>query len=193
MQYHVCHRVDNIHPEVFHAWSLFPEKAREACTEQLLPPASLLELRRYVSSHPLRSIADVAKMGASVVEEELKWQELVELQNRLKKNSSKDRRLRGDDTAKNSLGSLKRDAAGKKLEEMRREYQAAVARVTVASTGEAAPAKAQEGSQFKVASTLLRLSPLARVHIKNSTSSKLDYILNEVCPLPQDLLAIYLY
>ncbi len=160
---------------------MFDEHARAICTELLLPPMALLKLRDFIMAHPLRPLPGIIEMGHTVVEEERRWKELEELHTRLKKKGSKERRPKNE--AANSLGSLKRATAEKKLEELRREYHAAAARLSSANTGdEGAPVQKDDASsQRKVASTLLRLSPVAGVRIGNSTSTKLDYILNEVC------------
>ncbi|RDX46999.1 hypothetical protein OH76DRAFT_1465208 [Lentinus brumalis] len=178
--YHAFHRVKKLPPQVFDAWSMFDEHARTICTELLLPPMALLKLRDFIMAHPLRPLPGIIEMGHTVVEEERRWKELEELHTRLKKKGSKERRPKNE--AANSLGSLKRATAEKKLEELRREYYAVAARLSSADTGdEGAPVQKDDASsQRKVASTLLRLSPVAGVRIGNSTSTKLDYILNEV-------------
>ncbi|KAI0695860.1 SNF2 family N-terminal domain-containing protein [Cerioporus squamosus] len=178
--YHAFHRVERLPSQVYGAWSMFDQHARAICTESLLPPMALLKLRDFIMTHPLRPLPGIIAMGHTVVDEERRWKELEELHARLKKKGSKERRPK--DEATNSLGSLKRATAEQKLEELRREYHAAAARLSSADSGEeAAPVRQEDAaSQRKVASTLLRLSPVAGVRVKNSTSSKLDYILNEV-------------
>ncbi|RPD56352.1 hypothetical protein L226DRAFT_538078 [Lentinus tigrinus ALCF2SS1-7] len=175
--YHIFHRIEKLPPQVFDAWSMFDGRARSICTELLLPPIALITLRDFIVKHPLRPLAGIVEMGHTVLEEERRLKEFEELHSELKKKGKRSR-----DEAANSLGSLKRATAEKKLEELRVEHQAAAARLTSFSIGEgAAPGRREDSSsQWKVASTLLRLSPVAGARVKNSTSTKLDYILNEV-------------
>ena len=178
--YHAFHRVENLPSQVYDAWSMFDQYPAVICTESLLPPMALIKLRDFIMKHPLKPLAGIIEMGHTVVEEERRWQELDELHSHLKHKGPRERRRK--DEAANSLGSLKRATAEKKLEELRRQYQAAAARLTSASTGEEAEPirKEDASSQRKVASALLRLSPVANVRIKNSTSTKLDFIIHDV-------------
>ena len=185
-QYHCFHRVANLNRDIFNGWSMFPDATRQACDPPLLPPMALMKLRDFITRHPLKKVPDIVAMGQDVLEQEQRWKEFEALHNRLKKKSSKDKRERRlkDDTAKNSLGSLKREVMEKKLEEVRLEYQAASTRLMASASGqEVVPLGRSEGrAKHMVASSLLRLSPMAGVRIGNSTSSKLDFILNEVSP-----------
>ncbi len=190
--YHCFHRVPNLNRDVFNGWSMFPDASRQVCNPPLLPPMALMKMRDFTMQHPLTKVPEIVAMGQDVLDQERRWKEFETLHNRLKKRSTKDKRERRlkDNSAKNSLGSLKREVMEKKLEEVRLEYQAAAARLTASATGQelALVGRREDGGQRKVASSLLQLSPIVSVKIGNSTSSKLDYILNEASsPICSDM------
>ncbi|KAI0707952.1 P-loop containing nucleoside triphosphate hydrolase protein [Earliella scabrosa] len=178
--YHAHHRVEKLPESVYRAWNMFPESAQEAArAEWLMPTASLIKLHDYLSKHFSKNIHDLVEMGHTFTEEERKWKELEALELRLKKGSRHQRRK--DELAKNSFGSLKRDKATQRLEEMRQEYRLAAERLNTASGGgPVPPPRPGAPAQRSIAASVLRHNPVSQARIKNSTSTKLDYILSEV-------------
>ncbi|KAI0739835.1 hypothetical protein C8Q80DRAFT_1274867 [Daedaleopsis nitida] len=130
-----------------------------------------MKMRDFVLQHPPRSrhVEDIVEMGRNVVEEKLKWKNYDGALHDRKNKGTKDRRQKETSELLGSGG--KREAADKK------------------APGDAGgvPCCDQDGplpvsSQGRtVAESLVRLSPVqVCASLKNSTSTKLDYILNEV-------------
>ncbi|KAJ8480788.1 hypothetical protein ONZ51_g6428 [Trametes cubensis] len=185
-QYHVFYRVENMRAPVYDAWCTFPEYARKASPVALLPAHVLLEIRQAVVRHPLSSIAKIAEIGKSFNELEKAYRDVARFHEQRKTKSSRDRHA----SESKSLELAKRASAKEKMEEMQREMEAALARFTAKFHGEDGdsppPVSQDDPSQHMVASSLLRLSPLKDVRIRNSLSTKLDYILNEVLTYGHD-------
>ncbi|KAI8982894.1 P-loop containing nucleoside triphosphate hydrolase protein [Trametes punicea] len=184
-QYHVFHRINKMPSLVYDAWSVLPQVAREACPIQLLPPDVLVQLRQSVTQRPLSSAAKIAEMGNAYRQQQEAYKEILRLQERSKKRSTRDRQAFDEGKPVSSPSKqVERTSAKEKMEEMKREMDAALARYSARYRSEDAEnatlVQSNDLSQRMVASSLLRLSPVADVRIRNSTSTKLDYILNEV-------------
>ncbi len=74
----------------------------------------------------------------------------------------------------------KKAASPEKLKEMKKELDAALSRLERLEKEDADPSDASARTLPDVPSTLLSLSPFRRIRIKDSASSKLNYIINEV-------------
>ncbi len=180
--YQVFHRVEEVPPLIYEAWCGFPELARTTSSVLFLSPSALGEMRKTVTERPLSSVHKICENGRAYVEREQAYREWLRLQDR-KKKSSRDR----SDSDKQSiaLDAAARQKAQDKKEEMKREMEAALARLNAAFSGdENATATTKDASQRTVESAMLRLSQAANIRIGNSTSTKMDYILHEVRFVP---------
>ncbi|KAL1937641.1 hypothetical protein VTO73DRAFT_13027 [Trametes versicolor] len=176
--YQVFHRVKEVDPLIYEAWCGFSELARTTSPTLFLSPSALVEMRKTVKERPLSSVAKISENGRAYVEREQAYREWLRLQDR-KKKSARDRSE--SDKQSIALDAAARKKAKDKKEEMKREMEAALARLNAAFSGdENASATARDPSQRTVESAMLSLSKAAPIRILNSTSTKLDYILHEV-------------
>ncbi|KAH9928494.1 P-loop containing nucleoside triphosphate hydrolase protein [Epithele typhae] len=191
--YHAFHRTTGMPPPIFHAWNMLAPAARAACLSTSSPEAlvagpALAELRKGVIAHPLR---DVAQMGAGYVREEIVLREIDAVRRTLWKSSTRGKG--GDKTATAAVRMLSGVAAAagpavpavkpkdaeQKYTEMLGEHQACVARRKAEAAGQNVGAPKAEGPRT-VQLAFLEKSQVKDVRIGNSTSTKLDFILNEV-------------
>lgn len=180
--YQVFHRVKEVDPLIYEAWCGFSELARTTSPTLFLSPSALVEMRKTVKERPLSSVAKISENGRAYVEREQAYREWLRLQDR-KKKSARDRSE--SDKQSIALDAAARKKAKDKKEEMKREMEAALARLNAAFSGdENASATARDPSQRTVESAMLSLSKAAPIRILNSTSTKLDYILHEVRFIP---------
>ncbi len=166
----VFHRVYNMPSQVFQAWSNFPFelKAPESTNAPnpephfLLVPDRLKTLRNMLNMKPFSSFNSMVEWGKAVSEEEHHRLQLMKLR------------------AKASKASISR-----KSQEHRKEMSSATKADTAAQFLAAQDRlkslmSEDQGNNPRGNAKLLRSSPLAGVRIGTSTSSKLNYILNDV-------------
>ncbi|KAI0647582.1 P-loop containing nucleoside triphosphate hydrolase protein [Trametes meyenii] len=187
-QYHIFHRVDKMPPTVYRAWSTFPEYAQQAAgPAALLSPIAMLALYQRITERPLSDLNKIIEMGKAWQEREQAYKEVLRLHEQSKKKSRRERNPSESSRKAKSLDPIKRASAKEKMQELQRETEAALARLRAAFSGEEdvlLPSGDRPGRA--VASSLLGVSPVAGVRIRNSTSTKLDYILNEVLSYGSD-------
>ncbi|KAI0343105.1 hypothetical protein BDW22DRAFT_1356676 [Trametopsis cervina] len=157
---------------IYLAWSSLEKD--DGCIQEAHDPYCLLTserlktLRNYVMRKPLASVEQLIEYGETVVEEEEQryWHNLSaitvnkSLRKQLQKADSSTRM-----TGHSSITAARADPLSK-----------------LADTQAKRKALEQEDNRgsMQPSSNLYQSSPLASVHIGNSTSSKLDYILNDV-------------
>ncbi|KAI0823521.1 P-loop containing nucleoside triphosphate hydrolase protein [Trametes gibbosa] len=179
-QYNIFRRVDNMHPSIYSTWCGFAELAQKTSPVMLLSPTALTELRKSVTQRPLSSIHQISENGRMYVEKEHAYREYLRLQDRKKKSTRE--KVPESDRQTRSYESEVRKKAQEKKDEMKREMDVALARLNAAFSGEETTSGTppKDAASRTVQSAMLRLSPVANVRIRNSTSTKLDYILHEV-------------
>lgn len=158
------------HPYVFSAvygvpydayapWSFMPsyigwQKDAQNRPFVWLNPDRLVQIRRLVLQRPLRSIEDMVEVGNLVSQQDQERRVLY-------KEKAGDRKDK-----KGSNPAARAESAAKLLEIQNNIKQLS---------------NAGESQDEQHVSLLLRESPFARIRVGNSGSSKLDYIVNEVC------------
>ena len=146
---------------IYHAWKYLPrdvgqlQDGHSSSPHVYLNPDRLLQLRKLVIRQPLAPVPRIMQVGEAVCERDRRRDEL-NAESKQKKNAGK---------GKNANPVVSDDSATKLRAAQDRLNQ-------IYDDG---------GGTSHSASSLLGSSPLAGVRIGNSTSSKLNYILNEVC------------
>ncbi|PCH37686.1 hypothetical protein WOLCODRAFT_95637 [Wolfiporia cocos MD-104 SS10] len=180
---HVFYQVRHVQPEISSAWSILPMDS------SLLPFAlftsdQLQMLKSYVMIQPLSPIQHLAQVGEDIRREERRRIALIHFELQQKRSSRTKDLSRADLKERDTIRKL---VTPERREELQREFTAAQAALQAhfqkpedehtKSDGISVPSKHAEASG---SSRLLGLSPVAGIRIGNSTSTKLDYILNEV-------------
>lgn len=175
---------------VHKSWTRMPvehETAVPQAAELLLHVDRLRKLREALVARPLADVDHLVTVGHAISAADAKHRELLEA---VEKRKSKSRRRKivsqlDDDAQKASKAAdaAKKASAPDKLKEMRRELQAALARLEVLQSGEDNQA-AVTGHQTPrhlgaEPPELLRTSPFSRVRMGSTASSKLNFIINE--------------
>lgn len=178
--------------EVFNAWSRTPTCAELTNLDPIgfMHPDRLIRLRNIVVAQPLISEYRLIQTGIAISETDRQSRRLYEESDKQKNKRTKfDIREIGPKVAH---AQAKAVAGREKLEEIRRELRAALARLDSLQQEE------EDGSSVSLSvhtsiitptlpnSSLLVASPLAQLHIGSSGSSKVDYIINEVCEELED-------
>ncbi|KAF9817821.1 hypothetical protein IEO21_03163 [Rhodonia placenta] len=182
MQNHVSvfHRVHNILSNVYEAWSSLPARVtrryrRVLRSDQVLSSERLTKLRSFVTRQPLADMTRIVLAVRDVMDEEEarlhSEQELIQRKTKKRKQTNKHRKEQ--EVAQHAVAPEKRD-------EVQREFVAGQKWLLALFQNEMPGRAAGVHRQPSITSRLLSLSPLAGVRIGKSTSSKLDFILNEV-------------
>ncbi|EIN07069.1 hypothetical protein PUNSTDRAFT_104552 [Punctularia strigosozonata HHB-11173 SS5] len=152
-------------------------------------PDRLEKMREFVVAQPLASKERICNQGSAVCEADARQHQLHELNQLMRKGG---KRRREEDDAGRVIGrareSAKKTIVRERIEELRKEYLIAQARLQVVSTHESqhpsGSVPLEDKSSITTPNTpslsFLASSPLANVRIGSSGSSKQNYILREV-------------
>ncbi|KAI0929045.1 hypothetical protein AcW2_004861 [Taiwanofungus camphoratus] len=183
----IFHRVYNMPSSIYQAWAPFSDHALQV-GPAFLNSERLQSIRSLIRKQPLTSQNHIIAWGRDVNDEERHRQTLHHSQLHMKKRSKRDNSF-SVNYKKQSV--MNQSQSMEKLKEMQQEYIAVQKRLEALfkddNTGHdgeddinISGTVSGNSTHALVSSSLLHLSPLANVHIGNSTSSKLDYILAEV-------------
>ncbi|TFY64960.1 hypothetical protein EVJ58_g2267 [Rhodofomes roseus] len=181
----VYHRIQGIpDPAVYRAWTTFASSAADnlAGHDMMLHSDRALRFKQFVLRHPLYSVDRLVLGGKDVQEEErqrLALQRMEDARKKKRKRKSEGSAHRKEvETVKHVV------ATPEKREELRKEYLASWEKLQKHYEQDDEHAHSQSGSAparpKTTSSWLLASSPMASVRVGKSTSTKLDYIINEI-------------
>ncbi|KIY50719.1 hypothetical protein FISHEDRAFT_37708 [Fistulina hepatica ATCC 64428] len=194
--HHIPFRVAEMTEDVYKAWCR--AETGETCTaSKFLHADRIIELRKLVKGRPLINAADLAVYGQVSDSADQQQEILAEELLRKKQDKSSYPVSQSKDQPTSAIRTLMphqtgenrqalKDARKKAIEEMQAELRGNMERLKrleqsvvdgALGTLIAMPARRTESSPL---SPLVASSPIARVKILNSASSKLNYIINEV-------------
>ncbi|KAI0705927.1 SNF2 family N-terminal domain-containing protein [Cytidiella melzeri] len=177
MHPNVFNRVYNMPIPIYQAWSHLPSNVGQIHNSQsgepyhLMIPERLKTLRNYVIKKPLSSVARIIEYGEVVADEDRRRHQIhmstPRVKKAMKEHDPMDRDVRRTNAKADSTSSFAgRGDSVKKLIETEAKRKALEAD--------------DQNGHVLMRNDLCRSSPLAGVEIRNSTSSKLNYILNEI-------------
>lgn len=181
----VFSRVHNMPSPIYRAWSsgFLPDDIGQISDmhhsdpHYLMVPDRLKNLRMYLVKKPLSSVPDIINYGNAIAEEDLYRHQINMDRARSDKSMTKHERRQSRTAASKmevGLAVASRKESFAKLVETQAKRKALEAN--------------DQSDHLQVHNTLYSSSPIAGVEVRNTTSSKLNYILNEVCGNSMELM-----
>ncbi len=186
--YRVCDMVQS----VFHAWTRTPDSELNSARNQtgFLHADRLLKLHDMVVQKPLIRVDAMSGWGKALDTRDQAFRQAYKESLRKKSKGRKKGKYTNDNDYHS--GSMMADHFAKKasaadtLKEMQTELDATLSRLSKEDEGEGSDRNGAPVPSFypsRRLSTLVASSPLANMRIGSSTSTKLNYIINEVSQL----------
>jgi len=178
-------RVLDLDQRVFDAWTRTPGSEPLAGPDQtgLVHADRLLKLYDMVVQKPLIKIDDMVNLGQTVAARDKVFRQAYEASQRKKGKGRRKAKHADDPTSSSQMADsfAKKASAADTLREMQKELDATLARLQNDDDDDGTSANnSKVGSPTKRPSNLVASSPLAKVRIASSTSTKLNYIIDEV-------------
>ncbi|KIM48685.1 hypothetical protein M413DRAFT_437870 [Hebeloma cylindrosporum] len=178
-------RVLDLDQRVFDAWTRTPGSEPLASPDQtgFVHADRLLKLYDMVIQKPLIKIDDMVSWGQTVAARDKIFRQAYEESLRKKGKGRRKAKHADDLTSSSQMADnfAKKASAADTLKEMQKELDATLARLQNDDDDDGTSANNSEvGSPTKRPSNLVASSPLAKVRIASSASTKLNYIINEV-------------
>lgn len=195
MQMHedIPYRVFNMVQPVFDAWTRTPDMGLDQSTDQtgFLHADRLLKLHDMLIQRPLIPQNAMVEWGQTVAVRDQAFRKAYEESLRKGKDRKKTNlNISGDHHPSGSQlvnGIAKKASAADTLKAIQTELNITLARLSSEDATGSAPtttAMSTSSSVFGLTPALVASSPLAKMRIGSSVSTKLNYIINEACSTP---------
>jgi hypothetical protein len=187
----IPYRVYDMVQSVFHAWTRTPNSELNSASNQIgfLHADRLLKLYDMVVQKPLIRIDAMSEWGKALdTRDQAFRQAYKESLRKRSKGRKKGKYTNDNDYHSGSMMAdhfVKKASAADTLKEMQTELDATLSRLSREDEGEGGGGdrNAVPVPSSRRLSTLVASSPLAKMRIGSSTSTKLNYIINEVSQL----------
>jgi len=186
MQTHedVPYRVFNMVQPVFESWTRTPSREPNNDQTGFLHADRLLKLHDMVVQRPLIREQAMVEWGQAVATRDQAFRRSYEESTRKGKGRRKTKNSDGDHHSSGSMlanNFVKKASSADTLKEIQIELDATLARLSNEDDDGPSTDNAPISTSFDRIPTLLASSPLAKMRIGTSASTKLNYIINEVC------------
>jgi SNF2 family DNA or RNA helicase len=189
----VPYRTHVIERGVFDAWTRTPqlEPHLEASFNNSLVgfihADRLLKIRNTIISRPRISPENLIELGSSVASEDRQLrQQFLESQKSACRKAGRKSSAHHDDSNATIMAenAAKRARDPSTLKEMKKELDVAIARLDNAEDEDLLMRSSNSTESYGIPISLSATSLLGKTRLRSSTSSKLNYIINEVCNSP---------
>ncbi|KAG7092981.1 hypothetical protein E1B28_009281 [Marasmius oreades] len=199
MQMHedIPYHVRNMRDSIFKSWSRFNDIGLSD-KSRLVHPDRLIQLRDWAIKHPFTAEQILVDLGVQNELVDSRRRELYSLierraskhghgRNKVKHQPETGVRLAQNENSQKAVDSAKIMAGGEALEEMQKELQASLVRLAMIEEDDDISSDALARANTQENSLPSRANPaVAGIHVGNSCSSKLNYIIKEVLCYSKD-------